>query len=106
MVYVDKTIRRKNKKSNKLDIKRTKFINIYSHSLDIKISPVLCGNLEEWDGEVGERFKREEIYVYLWLIHIVVRQKSTQLFKTIILQLKIIFKKLFEHLKKQNQIND
>ena len=46
MVYVDKTIRRKNQKSNKLDTKRIKFINIYSHSLDIKTNPVLCGNLE------------------------------------------------------------
>ena len=89
MVYVDKTIRRKNKKSNKFDIKRIKLINIYSHSLDIKTKPVLCGNLEGWDGEVGERFKREEIHVYLWLIHIVVWQKSTQLFKAIILQFKI-----------------
>ena len=52
MVYVDKTIRRKNKKSNKLDIKRIKLINIYSHSLDIKTKPVLCDHLEGWD-EVG-----------------------------------------------------
>jgi len=30
----------------------------------------LCINLEEWNGrEMGERFKREGIYVYLWLIH-------------------------------------
>ena len=31
----------------------------------------LCINLEGWDGEeMGGRFKREEIYVYLWLIHV------------------------------------
>ena len=28
-------------------------------------------NLEGWDGEgVGGSFKRERIYVYLWLIHV------------------------------------
>ena len=37
--------------------------------------------------EVGGRFKREEIYVYIWLIHIVVWQKSIQYCKKIILQL-------------------
>ena len=36
-----------------------------------------------------ERFKRERIYVYLWLIHIVVWQKLTQHCKAIIPQLKI-----------------
>ena len=31
----------------------------------------LCINLEGWDGEGdGGRFKREGIYVYLWLIHV------------------------------------
>ena len=30
---------------------------------------VLCDNLEEWD-KVGGRFKREEIYVYLWLTYV------------------------------------
>ena len=38
---------------------------------------------------LGGRFKREETYVYLWLIHVVVRQKPTQYCKAIILQLKI-----------------
>ena len=28
-------------------------------------------NLEGWDGrEIGGRFKREGIYVHLWLIHV------------------------------------
>ena len=36
--------------------------------------------------EVGGRFKMERIYVYLWLIHIVVWQKSIQHCKAIILQ--------------------
>ena len=35
------------------------------------------------------RFKREETYVYLWLIHVDVWQKPTQYYKAIILQLKI-----------------
>ena len=34
----------------------------------------LCINLEGWDGErMGGRFKKEGIYVYLWLIHFVVQ---------------------------------
>ena len=40
-------------------------------------------------GEVGGRFKRERIYVYLRLIHDVIRQKPTQHCKEIILQLQI-----------------
>ena len=40
-------------------------------------------------GEVGGRFKREGIYVYLWLIHIAIWQKPTQHCKAIIFQLKI-----------------
>ena len=39
--------------------------------------------------EVGGRFKREGTYVYLWLIHVDVRQKPTQYCKVITLQLKI-----------------
>ena len=45
----------------------------------------LCDNLEEVEGRV----KREGTYVYLWLIHVDVWQKSTQYCKTIIFQLKI-----------------
>ena len=37
--------------------------------------------------EVGRRFRREETYVYLWLIHVHVWQKPTQYCKAIILQL-------------------
>ena len=36
--------------------------------------------------EMGGRFKREGIYVYLWLIHVEVRQKTTKFCKAIILQ--------------------
>ena len=39
--------------------------------------------------EVGGRFKREGAYVYLWLIHADVWQKSSQYCKVIILKLKI-----------------
>ena len=36
-----------------------------------KLKQGLCINLEGWDGErVVGRLKREEIYVYLWLIHV------------------------------------
>ena len=32
-----------------------------------KLKQELCINLKGWDGEeIGERFKREVIYVYLW----------------------------------------
>ena len=45
-------------------------------------------------GGVGGRLKRKEIYVYLWLIHVVVQQKLAQHCKAIVLQLKIKFKNL------------
>ena len=41
---------------------------------------------------MGGRFKREETYVYLWLIYVDVWQKPTQYCKIIIIQLKINFK--------------
>ena len=41
--------------------------------------------------EVGESFKREGIFVYIWLIHVVIGQKPTQLCKATVLQLKISF---------------
>ena len=35
-----------------------------------KLKQGFCVNLEGWVGrEIGGRFKREGIYVYLWLIH-------------------------------------
>ena len=40
----------------------------------------------EW--EVQGRLKREGTYVYLWLIHVDIWQKSIQYYKAIILQLK------------------
>ena len=46
-----------------------------------------CINLEGGMGrEMGERFKREGIHVYLWLIHVAVSQKTTKFCKAIILQ--------------------
>ena len=55
-----------------------------------ELNPVLCDDLEGWDGVgIGGRFKREGTYVYLWLIRMVVEQKPTQHGKAIILQLKI-----------------
>ena len=47
----------------------------------------LCINLEGWDGEGdGREVEREEIYVYLWLIHVEVWQKATKFCKEIIFQ--------------------
>ena len=37
--------------------------------------------------QMGESFKREGMYVYLWLIHVEVCQKTTKFCKAIILQL-------------------
>ena len=42
---------------------------------------------------VGKRLKREGMYVYLWLIHVVIWHKPTQHCKAIILKLKINFLK-------------
>ena len=41
----------------------------------------LCINLERWDGkgDVRELQNGRDIYVYLWLIHVVVQQKLTYL---------------------------
>ena len=38
--------------------------------------------------ELGAGFKKEGIYVYLWLIHVDIWQKPTKFCKAIILQLK------------------
>ena len=38
---------------------------------------------------MGERFKREGIYVYLWLIHIEIFQKKANFCKAVILQSKL-----------------
>ena len=36
-----------------------------------KLKQGICINLESWDGrKMGGRFKREGIYVYIWLIHV------------------------------------
>ena len=36
-----------------------------------KLKQGLCFNLKGWDRrKMGGRFKREGIYVYLWLIHV------------------------------------
>jgi len=43
--------------------------------------------------ELGGRFKKEGTYVYLWLIHVEIWQKTTKFCKAIILQLKNNFKK-------------
>ena len=52
-----------------------------------KLKSRLCMNLEGWDGEEkGGKFKREGIYVYLWLIRVKLLQKTTKFCKAIILQ--------------------
>ena len=50
---------------------------------------MLCDHLEASEAwEMGRDFRKEGIYVYLWLIYIDVWQMPTQYCKTIILQLK------------------
>ena len=39
---------------------------------------MLHDELEEWDGGVGTRLKRERIYVYIRLIHLAVQHKPIQ----------------------------
>ena len=52
-----------------------------------KLKQGLCINLEGWDEERdGREVQREGIYVYLWLIHVEVWQKTTKFCKAIILQ--------------------
>ena len=52
-----------------------------------KLKQGLCINLEGGVGrEMGERFKRDGIYVYLWLVHFEVFQKIAKFCKAIILQ--------------------
>ena len=47
-------------------------------------------NVEGWDGiGGGRRFKRDEIYINLWLIHVDMWQKPTEYCNAVILQLKI-----------------
>ena len=41
---------------------------------------VLCGDLN------GKEIQKEEIYVYIWLIHFAVQQKLTQQCKATVLQ--------------------
>jgi len=53
---------------------------------------------------VGGRLTREGIYIHLWLIHVAEQQKPTQHCKSIILQLKISFKKRTEHTHTHTQI--
>ena len=48
---------------------------------------LLGDDLEEWDGGIlGGRLKREEIHIYMYLIHFVVQQKLTQHYKVSVLQ--------------------
>ena len=54
----------------------------------------LCKNLEGWDGVGGGKEVQEEgTYVYLWLFHVDVWQKSNQFCKVIILKLNKLKKK-------------
>ena len=54
--------------------------------------------------KIGGSFKREEIYVYLWLIHVEVWQKTTKSCKAIILLLKNKLKNKINDLEKKRQI--
>ena len=46
---------------------------------------MFCDDLDGWDEGVGGGLKREEIYAYIWLIHVVVWQKPTQCYEATIL---------------------
>ena len=48
-----------------------------------QLSLLLSGDLEGWNKGVGGRLKKERIYVYLWLIHVVVQEKLTKYCKAI-----------------------
>ena len=50
----------------------------------------LCDKLEEWDWEGdGREVQERGTYVYLWLIHVDILQKTAEFCKAIILQLKL-----------------
>ena len=52
-----------------------------------KLKQGLCINLEGRDGKGGGReVQKDGIYVYLWLIHVEVLQKTAEFCKAIILQ--------------------
>ena len=48
-----------------------------------ELSPVICDNLEGWDGVRDGRWiqERGDIYTHLWLIHVDMWQKSTHYLK-------------------------
>ena len=59
---------------------------VFSEYMHRELNPVLCHNLGGW--EMEGYLRREGTYVYMWLIHVDVRQKPTQFSKALILQLK------------------
>ena len=59
---------------------------------------MLCDDLEGWDGGLGGKLKREEIYVFLRLIHVVVQQKLAQ---QIVMQL---YSNLKKEVKKKEKV--
>ena len=57
---------------------------------------MLCDNLEGKGGVgVGERFKREGIYEYLWVIYVSVQQKPTQKLESNYPPIKKILKNIY-----------
>ena len=66
---------------------------------------MLCDDLEGWDGmgEVGERLKKEVIYVCTWLILFLVQFPLTQQCKVIVIPIKKEIDKLLARLKKRNR---
>ena len=55
-----------------------------------KLKQGLCINLEGWDGrKMGGRFKREGMFVYLWLIGVEVCQKTAKVCKQLSFNKKI-----------------
>ena len=40
---------------------------------------MVCDDLEGWDGRDVRRLRREEVYVYSWLMYVIVQKKLTTL---------------------------
>ena len=74
------------------------FVDSHSDG-ELKSGTLLEPRGVEWGGSWEEGIKREDTYIYLWLIHVDIRQKPTQYCKAIILQLKFLknFKKESEN---------
>ena len=63
-------------------------MEIYSMAQEIQTGALYQSRGVQWGKEMGGSFKTEVTYVYQWLIHVDILQKTTKFCKAIILQLK------------------